>query len=283
MDQPIELKSDLRWRYSPRVHDPGRSAGDEYGAPPSGFAAGRLVKRKRAAALPPTSLIHGRDTHRLIPSIYSGRDPLEELADTAAQREDLAALSSLTDEGRLAASGLLPAISPYELASGVPHAQVIIAAFTCAHPLGSRFNNADRGASYSAFQLSTAHAEVAFHKTIHLAEVGRYEDEVEFDDYLADFNGEFHDLRRAKRFSACLDRTSCVASQTLAEKLLESGSAGIIYPSTRRPHGTCLACFDPQRVGNVRRAERFRFSWHGKPSPEIVRVAIKRKVAKARC
>jgi len=233
------------------------------------------VKRKRVAALPPTSLIHRRDTHRLIPSKYSGRDPLQDLADTAKQLEDLAALSNATDERFLAEGGLLPAISPYELVSGVPHAQVINAAFAYAHPLGSRFNNADRGAWYSAFQLSTAQAEVAFHKTIHLAEVRRYEDEVEFDDYLADFSGEFHDLRRAQRFAACLDPTSYVASQTLAEKLLESGATGIIYPSARRPRGTCLACFDPKRVANVRTAGRFRFSWRGKPTPEIVRVVSK--------
>jgi len=231
---------------------------------------------------PPTSLIHRRDTHRLIPSKYGRREALEGLADTAAQLRDLAVLSSVTDERPLAEGGLLPAISPYELVSGVPHAQVINAAFTYAHPLGSRFSNADRGAWYSAFQLSTAQAEVAFHKTIHLAEAGRYEDEVEFDDYLVAFNGEFHDLRRAKRFAACLDPTTYVASQTLAEKLLESGSAGIIYPSTRRTRGTCLTCFDPKRVANVRRGGRFRFSWRGKPTPHIVRVAIGRKSAEAK-
>ena len=233
------------------------------------------MKRARVAALPPTSLIHRRDTHRLIPSKYSGREPLEELAETVTQIEDLAALSSVTDQRALAERGLLPAISPYELVSGVPHAQVINSAFTYAHPLGSRFNNADRGAWYSAFQLPTAQAEVAFHKTVHLAEVGRYVDEVEFDDYLADFNGEYHDLRRTPRFAACLDPTSYIASQTLAEKLLESGSAGVIYPSARRPRGTCLACFDPKRVVNVRRAGRLRFSWRGKPTPQIVRVAMK--------
>ena len=240
------------------------------------------MKRTRVAALPPTSLIHRRDTHRLIPSKYSGREPLGDLADTETQIEDLAALSSVTDERLLAERGLLPAISPYELVSGVPYAHVINAAFTYAHPLGSRFNNADRGAWYSAFQLPTAQAEVAFHKTVHLAEVGRYEDEVEFDDYLADFNGEYHDLRRTKRFAVCLDPTSYVASQTLAEKLLESGSSGIIYPSSRRPRGTCLACFDPKRVVNVRRAGRLRFSWHGTPTPKIARVAIDQKaVAKS--
>jgi hypothetical protein len=238
------------------------------------------VKRARVAALPPISLIHCRDTHRLIPAKYSGREPLEDLADSASQVEDLAALSGVTDERLRAERGLLPAISPYELVSGVPHAATINAAFTYAHPLGSRFNNADRGAWYSAFQLPTAQAEVAFHKAVHLAEVGRYVDEVEFDDFLADFDGAFHDLRRTKRFAACLSRTSYVASQTLAEKLLENGSAGIIYPSARRPRGTCLACFDPKRILNARRGDRLRFIWRGKPTPQIVRVAISRKVAK---
>jgi RES domain-containing protein len=240
------------------------------------------MKGMGVVALPPASLIHRRDTHRLIPSVYSRRDPLEELADTAAQLQDLGILSNATDERLLAEAGLLPAISPYELASGVPHAQVINAAFTYAHPLGSRFNSADRGAWYAAFQLSTAQAEVAFHKTVHLAEVGRYQDEVEIDDYLADFRGEFHDLRRAKRFAACLDPASYVSSQTLAEKLLESGSPGVIYPSVRHRRGTCLACFDPKRVANVRRGARFRFSWRGKPAPEVIQVAASRKVAKGK-
>lgn len=240
------------------------------------------MKRKGVVALPPTSPIHRRNTHRLIPSVYSRRNPLEELADTAAHLQDLGTLSNATDERLLAEGGLLPAISPYELASGVPHAHVINAAFTNAHPLGSRFNSADRGAWYAAFQLSTAQAEVAFHKTVHLGEVGRYEDEAELDDYLADFSGEFHDLRRAKRFAACLDPASYVSSQTLAEKLLESGSPGVLYPSVRHRRGTCLACFDPKRVANVRRGARFRFSWRGKPAPEVIQVAARRKLAKGK-
>jgi RES domain-containing protein len=223
--------------------------------------------------LPPTSLVRRRDTHRLIPAKYSVRDPLENIAETATELQHLAALSSATDEGLLGENGLLPAISPHELAGGVPHSRIINAAFIYAHPQGSRFNNADRGAWYAAFHLRTAQSEIAFHKTVHLAEVGRYEDEVEFDDYLADFHCEFHDLRRTRRFAACLDPASYVASQTLAEKLLESGSAGIVYPSVRRARGTCLACFDPRRVENVRKAGRFRFSWRGKPAPQIARVA----------
>jgi len=76
--------------------------------------------------LPPASLIQRRDTHRLIPSKYGGQQPLEELADTAKQFEDLAALSNVTDERPLAEAGLLLAISPYELVSGVPHAKSLM-------------------------------------------------------------------------------------------------------------------------------------------------------------
>ncbi len=229
--------------------------------------------RKRLAPLPPLSLVRRRDTHRLIPSKYSSpQEPLQDLAETATELTHLEELSHATNEVVLTESGLLPAISPHELASGVPHARIINAAFIHAHPMGSRFNSADRGAWYAAFQLSTAQTEIAFHKAVHLAEVNRFEDEVEFDDYLADFNGQFHDLRRARRFAACLDPTSYLASQALAERLLEKGSLGIVYPSVRRQRGTCLACFDPQHIHNVRRAQRFRFTWRGAPSPQIRRI-----------
>jgi hypothetical protein len=95
---------------------------------------------------------------------------------------------------------------------------------------------------------------------------------VEFDDYLADFDCEFHDLRCTRRFASCLDPSSYVASQALAEKLLERGSCGVIYPSVRRARGTCVACFDPKNVLNVRRTQRLRFVWSGKPMPRILRV-----------
>lgn len=236
------------------------------------------MTRERIPALPPTSQIHRRDTHRLIPAKYSApEDALQEIADTATQLTDLIDLSNATDEAMLTHTGLLPAISPDELASGGPHARIVNAAFIHAHPQGSRFNSADRGAWYAAFQLTAAQAEVAFHKSVHLAEIGRFEDEVEFDDYLADFDGVFHDLRRARGFKACLDPASYVASQALAERLLERGSLGVVYPSVRRARGTCLACFDPKNVRNVRRTQRFRFTWRGKPMPRIRAVEARRK------
>lgn len=144
------------------------------------------------------------------------------------------------------------------------------AAFTHPHPLGSRFNGPDRGAWYSARDVATAQAEVAFHKTLDLAEIGRFEDQVTYDDYLSDVGAELHDLRGGGRaFAKYLAPDSYVASQALAERLLATGALGVIYPSVRDADGTCLACFQPAIVGNVRRATTYEFTWDGDPTPTI--------------
>jgi hypothetical protein len=151
----------------------------------------------------------------------------------------------------------------------VPCAAVINAAFCHAHPLGSRFNSPVRGAWYCGFELATSQAEVSFHKSVQLAEIDRFEDSVTYDDYLADFSASLHDLRRTRGFRACLDPESYVESQTLAERLLAEDSLGVVYPSVRHRGGTCLACFRPAIVSNVRRGGTYRFTWEGTPNPSV--------------
>jgi RES domain-containing protein len=222
-------------------------------------------------ALPGTSLVRRNDTHRLIASKYrdDGSSVLARIADNDRHLADIFDLDHATNERLLAENELLPGIGAHELLFGVPYYRIVNAAFTHAHPLGSRFNGPDRGAWYAAFEIRTAQAEVAFHKTAMLAEVGRFEDDVTLDDYRADFNGEFHDLRDASAFSECLDPESYVQSQVLAEQLLGAGSLGIVYPSVRRPGGTCVACFRPALVMNVHKTTTYRFRWTGSPTPTI--------------
>jgi RES domain-containing protein len=222
-------------------------------------------------AAPPTTLLRRNDTHRLIPSQHrdGGRTVLARLADSDAELADLYDLDNATNDRLLAENDLLPNIRVHELLFGVPYYRIVNASFTHAHPLGSRFNSPDRGAWYAAFEIRTAQVEIAFHKTLDLEEIGRFEDEVTFDDYLADFSCELHDLRGREAFTPYLDPRSYVASQTLAAQLLEAGSLGIIYPSVRRAGGTCIACFRPALVMNVRRAKTYRFRWSGRPTPTI--------------
>ena len=89
---------------------------------------------------------------------------------------------------------------------------------------------------------------------------------------MADFHAEFHGLRRESRFADCLDPDSYSASQRLAADLLGKGSAGIVYPSVRHKGGTCIACFRPALVGNVRQGEKIVFAFADAYHPPKVRI-----------
>jgi len=106
---------------------------------------------------------------------------------------------------------------------------------------------------------------------LQLAEIGLFQDEVSTTTIAPISARSSHDLREAKGFGDCLDPDSYVQSQALAERLLASGSLGVVYGSVRRRGGTCLACFRPALVMNVRRGASFRFRWNGSPRPEIRR------------
>lgn len=206
--------------------------------------------------LPGTTALRQDDTHRLIPTKYIGEGE-SVLARLMVNDEDLDRLLELegaTNDRLLGEAGLLPGISVHELVFGVSYAHIVNAAFTHAHPMGSRFNLADRGAWYAAFALDTSQAEVAFHKAQELQEINwQNEEVVTYADYLADFRADFHDIRGESEFAKCLDPGSYRNSQRLAQELLKEGSPGIVYPSVRHKGDTCLACFRPALVINVHR------------------------------
>jgi RES domain-containing protein len=204
--------------------------------------------------------LHQDDTHRLIPARYSedGASVLARLTSgLPSDRQhlhDLFQLEGATNERLLGESNLLPGVTVHELVFGIPNWHIVNAAFTHARPEGSRFNGPQRGAWYAAFALETAQAEVAFHFAQSLQEVNWEGSETAtYREYLADFRAGFPDIRKSPEYSKCLDPTSHLASQQLARELLNQGSAGVIYPSVRHRGGTCLACFRPALVTNVRK------------------------------
>jgi hypothetical protein len=203
----------------------------------------------------PTSAIDRRDTHRLIPAQFAdgGVSVLTRLTDDPSTLEGIFELDNATNDRLLAESRLAPGIDERELVFGIPSYRIINAAFCHPSPNGSRFNSADRGAWYASFELPTSQVEVAYHRQLWLKETGwEEEDESDYLDYLADFRAEFHDLRNSTEHADCLSSTSYAASQAMAAELLSLGSAGLVYPSVRRKGGTCIACFRPVLVTNVR-------------------------------
>lgn len=211
------------------------------------------------------------DTCRLIPSRFADVEDsvLSPLAETTDILRDLFELDNATNERLRGEYGGLPGIGVDELVFGVPNFRIINAAYTYPRPEGSRFNDGERGAWYCAFEVETSLAEITFHKTVEYQEIDRFDDSVTYQVMLADFTGPFHDIRAVEAFEQYLDPASYIESQKLATDLLDSGSMGIIYPSVRHPSGTCLACFRPALVGNVRKGAAYRLTWAGSPTPVI--------------
>ncbi len=234
---------------------------------------------------PPTTTIRQLSTARLLPARYSD-SVLLRIADSASDLDQIYALDNATNERLIAEANGRLGIGARELVFDIPFARIINAAFAHPHPQGARFSTPSRGAWYAAWELATAKAEVMFHRSVQFSEIGWLQGEdLDYDHYAADFAGVFHDLRpplrqvglpsekneQARR--QCLDPGSYVHSQQLASELLEMGSLGIIFPSTRRPGGTCLACLRPALIANVRKRGLHRLSWRPDTPPTFARVA----------
>jgi RES domain-containing protein len=206
--------------------------------------------------LPRLSDVSRDDTHRLIPSRFGdkGESVLTRLTDDTDTLNALFELEGATNDRLLGEAGLLPGITVRELVFGISYSHIVNAAFMHASPFGSRFNGSERGAWYAAFSRETSEMEVAYHKMKELQEINWQEKETFiYADFLADFRGKFHDIRDDPTFGDCLNPNSYSASQDMARNLLEAGSAGVVYPSVRHKVGTCIVCFRPALVNDVRK------------------------------
>jgi RES domain len=219
--------------------------------------------------MPAITRVRATDTCRLIPS----RFPTTGILDQVASPEDLPfvfELESWTNDRISTELGILHRIPVDEWVTGRTMSSVIMAAFCHPRPEGGRFNTAERGAWYAGIDLETAHAEVVYHRTKELAEVGVSDTRVEMRLYQANFDAKFHDVRAHLPEHAPLhDPASYTASQAFARELLASGSNGVIYRSVRKEGSECIACFRPPLVKNVRAGAHFEYRWQGGPTPVI--------------
>jgi hypothetical protein len=211
-------------------------------------------------------------TNRLVASRY----PTTGLLDAVASPEDLGLLFELDgwSNDRISGEfGLLSSLPREEWVVGKPMASVIMAAFCHTRPDGGRFHGGDRGAWYAARSLATAHAEVAYHRTAELREIGVLETSMQMRLYVANMEGEFYDVRPETRANRAYHQPdSYVESQRLGVRLLVEGSPGVIYRSVRHPGGECIACFRPKLVQRVRVGGHFEYRWTGGTEPSIIRL-----------
>ena len=109
----------------------------------------------------------------------------------------------------------------------------------------------------------TSQAEVAYHRQLWLRETAwEEEDTADYLDYLADFRAEFHDLREISAEQAEALRRLSFADQLRGFAGTCGAVAGTWLGGNRlsqRPPGggTCIACFRPVLVTNVRKGYIF--------------------------
>lgn len=192
--------------------------------------------------------------------------------------EDLAALAEIegaTSNRLLTQMRGSGEVQPYEMVYGVPHAAFINAAFAYAKPREmNRFNGPDRGAWYAGFQVETSLAEVRFHMTQMLEATGMFEARVDYVELHASFAGDFLDLREHSEHPSLNPekRLGYPAGNALAEAVRVKGLNGIIYPSVRKPGGTCIAALFPHAVQSVAQGSIHRMTWNGSPEPTVERL-----------
>jgi RES domain-containing protein len=235
------------------------------------------LELKRGGAgntVPPLSVISFKNTCRLLSSVFSthgtAKSPLARLAPDDRTLSEISEAEQRGDGLTKAEHDILPpGLKRSELVANVPYARIINTAFVYPSKPGARFNTVYRGVWYAARSVTTSIAEVVFHATARLAAADHFHDDVSYDEYLADFAGQYHDLRNSSSFQKALEPNSYAYSQLLGRSLVDSGSLGLVYPSVRHKAGTCIACFRPALVTNVRLGRRFRFTWAGSPKPTI--------------
>lgn len=219
--------------------------------------------------MPPEIQVNLKNTCRLIATRY----PSTGILDRVASPGDLQAVMELetwTNDRISNELGVLHRIPKKEWVTGRPMSTVIMAAFCHPRPGGGRFNGANRGAWYCGRTLDTAHAEVVYHRTQELAEIGVFETRLQMRLYLADFDTTFHDVRAdIPENRPYHDPVSYRDSQELARELLANGSHGVLYRSVRHPGGECVACFRPKLIENVRPDAHYEYEWRGTRKPRI--------------
>lgn len=206
-------------------------------------------------------------TVRMIPTAYYKAPVLRSLVDDPGEMEILAQIEGLTNRRLKAQKTGLPGLDARELAYGLWGETHINAAFAYARAGGNRFNDAYRGAWYTALDDLTAIDEVAYHRTRELSYIGNYNDEAVYQVLLAGFIGEFSDAR-GQEDAIYLGEDPATAypeGQALADHLKAHNGLGLVCPSVRRKGGTCLVAFHPHLVQNVRPGARWKLTWDGSP------------------
>lgn len=215
-------------------------------------------------------------TLRLISTAYIDEPALSPLADSEEELSILAEVEMMTSARHNSLVAVPSGVDPTELLSEINGfgSTYINAAFCYTRTTGNRFNSSERGAWYACYgknAAETCQAEIAFHLTRELDNVGTYENITNYREILAGFTTTFYDLggNNTEDFLQSEPEIAYPAGQTLARNILQNHGNGVLYPSSRYKDGQCLAAFRPHIIQNIRHGDLWQFEWSGTSEPVI--------------
>lgn len=211
--------------------------------------------------IPEAATVVWKPCYRLIPSQFPPIGVYDRIANPA-DLDAVFAVENLTNPRLRQEAGDISIVPPEDRISG-PGTTPIMAAFTHLNPEGSRFSDGSYGVYYAARTLATAIAETRYHRARFLALTREDPLEIDMRSYLADLEGELHDIRGRSDLSDIYDRDSYAAGQTLARALKAVNSRGIAYDSVRHPGRACVAIFRPPALSNCIQGPHFGYVWDG--------------------
>ena len=199
---------------------------------------------------------------RIIRSAWPPIDLFEDIADPA-DWPLLIAAEQKTNPRLMESIGTLDLVPPARRVSG-PGASYLMAPFThISHDRPSRFSDGGYGVLYVGDRFETALFETAWHHARFMAQTGEAPGWTsQFREIVLDVSAPLHDLRSGGHDDV-LAPDDYGAAQALGARLRANGSEGVIYPSVRRPGGTCVGLFHPDLAQSPVQGRHLDYHWDG--------------------
>ena len=204
--------------------------------------------------------------------IIAAHLPRIDIFEQVCEPGDLAAilrLEAMTNPRMLEVSAAIRSVEPEDCVTG-PGSTFVMAPF--AYPRPSRFTDGTFGIYYAGDVVDTAIAEHKHHSEIFLADTSEPPGVFDHRVIEAAVDCPLEDVARNDRAGELLNPNDYRASRAFGAVLHGKRADGLVWPSVRRPGGTCIGIFKPRLVHNARSAYYLGYRWDGTFVSDVFRM-----------
>ena len=211
--------------------------------------------------IPVVTRVAWKPCYRLIPSRFPPIGLFDRVADPA-DLDAVFAVENLTNPRLRQEAGNISLVPLEERVTGAGTTP-IMAAFTHLDPEGNRFSDGSYGVYYAARTLAAAIEETRHSRARFLSRTNEGPMEVDMRTYLADVEGDLHDIRGRAELADVYAPDSYAAGQALGRELKKINSHGVAYDSVRHKGSECVGVFRPRILSNCIQGPHFCYVWDG--------------------